>query len=319
MNRRPSVSWLCLVALPVLAASAAGSEPVPSVSAKASKSEVSVGESFVVEVTGTGPAGITWAFPEAAGNDEVELRVLPDEPAAGTQPAPTRAAMRRYAAAIFSLADASVPPIRVSYRLVDGSAGEAATAPLALHVVSLLPREPKDQKLVDIRAPVPLTVGRAFWIALSSSVLLLAAAVWVYRRRRRAQVAPLLAPELPPDAEALGAMARLEASGLLTRGEYRAFYIALSEAAKRYLERRLGAPVLEMTSAEMAAFLRESVHGQAALSAMRDLSLAADRIKFARGEGLADEALRHLTVSRDMITLVEARLKPPVAAAEKVA
>ena len=33
---------------------------------------------------------------------------------------------------------------------------------------------------------------------------------------------------------------RSQAPGLLARGEYRAFYIALTAVAKRYLERRLG-------------------------------------------------------------------------------
>lgn len=320
MNRPLAAVRPCLVTLLVIGASVAGSEPAPSVSAKASKSQVGVGESFVVEVTGTGPAGITWAFPDNAGNEEVELRALPVEPAsAATEPEPPRSA-RRYAAAVFSLADATVPPIRVGYRLADGSAGEAATDPLLLHVASRLPKDPKEQKLVDIRAPVPLTVGRAFWIAMACAVLLLAIGAWTYRRRRRARLAPVPAPELPADAEAFAAFARLEASGFLTRGDYRGFYIGLTEAAKRYLERRLAAPVLEMTSAEMAAFLRGSEHGEAALPTMRDLSLAADRIKFARGDGLTDEAMRHLAGSREMITLLEARLKqPPAAGAEKVA
>ena len=316
---RPLAIRPWLVAIPVLAASVAVAEPVPSVSAKASKSQVSFGERFVVEVTGSGPAGMTWSFPEKAGSDEVEVQALPDEPAAaGESPSPR--ATRRYAAAVFALANATMPPIRVSYRLADGRAGEVATEPLPLEVVSLLPKDPKDQKLVDIRAPIPLTVGRAFWIALSIGAVLLATAAWAYRRRRRARVSFVPVPELPPDAEALAALARLEASSLLTRGDYRAFYIALTDAAKRYLERRLAAPVLEMTSSEMAAFLRGSVHGHAALPAMRDLSVAADRIKFARGDGLADEALRHLASSREMITLLEARLKPPTdAVAEKVA
>lgn len=319
MKRPLAALRLCLITLPVLGAGVAGSEPVPSVSAKASKTQVGVGESFVVEVTGTGPAGTTWAFPDTAGNEEVELRALPVEPAAATEPEPPRST-RRYAAAVFALGDAAVPPIRVSYRLADGSAGEAATDSLPVHVLSLLPKDPKEQKLVDIRAPVPLTVGRAFWIAVASAAVLLAIAAWAYRRRRRAQLAPVAVPELPADAEAFAAFARLEASGLLTRGDYRGFYIVLSEAAKRYLERRLSAPVLEMTTSEMAAFLRGNEHGQAALPAMRDLSAAADRIKFARGDGLTDEALRHLAGSRDMITQLEAKLKPSAAAGtEKVA
>ena len=94
-------------------------------------------------------------------------------------------------------------------------------------------------------------------------------------------------PELPPDAEALRALDALAAQDLPARGEYRAFYIALTLVAKRYLERRLAAPVVEMTSAETLAFLRGHAHGGELLPIVRDLAEAADRIKFANGDGLA--------------------------------
>jgi len=318
MRLARSALALCLVAIPLRAESAAAPEPAPSVSATASKTQLTVGEKFVVEVTASGPAGTTWTFPEEPGNEEVELQPLADD-SASPQPSPPPQ-VRRYSASVFTLADTAVPAIRVGYRYADGRSGEVATEPVPLHVVSLLPRDPKDQKLADIRGPVPLTVGRSFWIALLGGALLLAAAVWAIRRRRKAQTPSVSVPELAPDAEALAALARLEASGLLSRGDYRAFYIALTETAKRYLERRLAAPVLEMTTSEMAAFLRENAHGQAALPTMRDLTGAADRIKFARGDGLADEALRHLVGGREMIAALEARLNPaPVPDGEKVA
>ena len=125
-------------------------------------------------------------------------------------------------------------------------------------------------------------------------------------------------PELPADAEALRALDALAASGLLSRGEYRPFYIQLTAVAKRYLERRLGAPVLEMTTAETLAFLRGHAHGGDLLPVVRDLAEAADRIKFAKGQGLAQEAERHLAAVRALVPALEARLRPVVtdAAAE---
>jgi len=111
----------------------------------------------------------------------------------------------------------------------------------------------------------------------------------------------------------------LAASGLLGRGEYRRFYIALAATAKRYLERRLGAPVLEMTTAETLAFLRRHRHGSEFVPVLRDLSEAADRIKFARGEGVREEAERHLAAVRALVPALEARLQPPPTAEGKAA
>ena len=86
--------------------------------------------------------------------------------------------------------------------------------------------------------------------------------------------------------------------------------------AKRYLERRLGAPVLEMTTAETLAFLRGHPHGGDLLPVMRDVAEAADRIKFAKGQGLSQEAERHLAAVRALVPALEARLRPAEPAGE---
>ena len=51
-------------------------------------------------------------------------------------------------------------------------------------------------------------------------------------------------------------------------------------------------------------------HGGDLLPVVRDLAEAADRIKFAKGQGLAQEAERHLAAVRALIPALEARLRP---------
>jgi hypothetical protein len=296
--------------------SAVATPPLPvTVAASASKTEVTVGEGFTVEVTATGPAGTTYTFPGEATTDAFELRT-PSLPAGGgAAPEP---GTRRYEASVYALGEATIPPIPVRYRLPDGTEGEASSPPVALKVVSLLPKDPQQQKLADIRGPLAVGVGRAFWVGLGLALVLAAALVgWLVRRRRKAEApAPARAPELPPDVEALRALDVLVASGVLRRGEYRGFYIRLAAVAKRYLERRLGAPVLEMTTAETLAFLRGHTDGGELLPVVRDLAEAADRIKFARGQGLAQEAERHLAAVRALVPALEARLRLAEAPAE---
>jgi len=226
-----------------------------------------------------------------------------------------------YQASVFGLGGVEIPPLAVRYRLADGRVGEARSAVVKMKVGTLLPKDAGEQKLADIRGPVPVAIGRAFWLALAAAVVLLAALVfWLWRRRRRA-AAPAAAPipETAPDEEALRALERLVASGALGRGEMRPFYIALTAIAKRYLERRLGAPVQEMTSAEMVAFLRDHPVGGELAPPLRELSSAADGVKFARGEGLLPEAERHLAAVAALVRSVEERMKaaepPPVRAA----
>jgi hypothetical protein len=306
-----------LLVLAQAAAATASPSPSPTpagpvaVKATASKAEVTVGETFAIDVKATGPAGTTYTFAGEATSDALELRTPPV--AAGTT-APHEPGTHRYEAAVFALGELEIPPIPVRYRLPDGTEGEASSEPLALKVASLLPKDPQEQKLADVRGPVSVGVGRAFWVALAIAFVLVAAVVvWLVRRRRKTEAPRTVAvPALPADVEALRALDALAASGLLSRGEYRPFYIRLTVAAKRYLERQLGAPVLEMTTAETLAFLRNHVHGGDLLPVVRDLAEAADRIKFAKGQGLAQEAERHLAAVRALVPALEARLRPVV-------
>ena len=273
--------------------------------AAASKTEVTVGETFTVEVRATGPAGTTFTFPGEAARDTFELRTV-------TAASPPPPGTHRYEAAVFTLGETELPPIPVRYRLPDGTEGEVETAPIQLKVVSLLPKDKDQQKLADVREPVGISIGRAFWIGLGAAALIAGAlAFWLWSRlRARAPAAAPPAPALAPDEEARRALAALVASGRLARGEYRPFYIELTAIAKRYLERRLEAPILEMTTAEMLAHLRSGPHGADLAAPMRDLAGAADRIKFALGTGVHDEAERHLAAVRGLVRVLETRLRP---------
>jgi hypothetical protein len=296
---------------PARAADSAEASPVK-VRASASKSEVTVGEAFSLEIEATGPEGTSYSFPAELSGDAFELRTQEGPATGAAAAAAPQPGSHRYVAAVYALGEAQVPPIQVRYRLPDGTTGEASSEPVALKVVSLLPKDPQQQKLADIRGPASVGIGRAFWVALAGVLALVAAlAVWAVRRRRKAMApAPVVAPVQPPDVEAAAALEALAARGLHGRGEYRLFYIELATIVKRYLERRLDAPVLEMTTAETVAFLRDHPHGGDTIAVVRDLADAADQVKFARGDGLAAEAERHLAAARALVPALEARLRP---------
>ncbi len=179
--------------LGVAATAAAPVAPPPapspvSVTATASKGEVTVGETFTVELKAAGPSGTTYAFPAGAETDSFALRTpAPDPKASPATPAEPGA--HRYDAAVFAVGDATIPPIPVRYTLADGTQGEASSPPVPLKVVSLLPRDPQQQKLADIRGPLSVGIGRAFWVALALAVVLVAALVVLQRKTRTDEMA----------------------------------------------------------------------------------------------------------------------------------
>jgi hypothetical protein len=303
------------------------STPAAAVVAKAvpSLAGVALGERFAVEVKVTAPPGTSFTFPGEVVTEGAELHALPragEGRAAGASPPPPEApGVHRYEATLFELTDAKVPSVVVKYRTPDGAEGEVATEPVAMKTVSRLAKDADPEKIADIRGPVSLTVGPAFWVTLAVlAAALLASVGWLVGRRGPARgAADAVAPTTDPAAEARQALAALAASGLLERGDHRGFYIVLTAIAKRYLERRLGAPVLEMTTAEMVAFLRDAPKARALVTPMRDLASAADQIKFARGAGLHAEAERHTDAVREVIRTIEEVFTPIPAEQEKVA
>jgi hypothetical protein len=60
----------------------------------------------------------------------------------------------------------------------------------------------------------------------------------------------------------------------------------------------------------MLAFLRETSEREALSSTMRDVALAADQVKFAKGEALRGEGERHLGAVRHLVARLEAQLQP---------
>lgn len=282
------------------------------VTARASTTDVSVGQQFTVDVEVTGPSGTTFTFPESAGNDKIELRLAP--PPADAPPSPGR---RTYEAAAFVVEDAAVPAITVGYKQANGSTGSGASQPIPLRIVSLLPKDPEGQKPADIRPPLGIPIGTPFWVACGVAVAGIAALVVVLLRRRRRPSVTITpaAPPMPPDLEARLALDHLVGSRLLSEERFKEFYVALTELAKRYLERRLGAAVLEMTSSEAIAFLRDHQHGRDLLPTVRDLVHTADFVKFARGAAAIETGERHLAAVRDLVDNLEARLRAAEAAA----
>ena len=143
-----------------------------------------------------------------------------------------------------SLEDAAVPPITVGYRQADGSTGSGASQPIPLHIVSLLPKDPEDQKPADVRPPVGIPFGAPFLVACG---------VAARPDRGAPGAAPAPASQAQDGRRGRRSAARarrrrgpsrrsteLAGSRLLTRSGSRSSTWRSRRLAKRYLERRLG-------------------------------------------------------------------------------
>ncbi|MEO8499519.1 MAG: hypothetical protein ABI565_01290, partial [Vicinamibacteria bacterium] len=245
-----------------------------------------------------GSGGMSFECPKEISDGSVELIQL--------NPSTALAHVVTYDAQVFAIGkEARIPPIEIQYRTTDGGAGSARSEPVPLNVVSTL--DPNDQNPVpaDFAPPVPVLVSRAFWVASSiAGLLVIAGLVLLIRRIRfpKKLVDPIVTPSVSPEEEALNGLDRL-AAGRGALGP-KILYIQLTQILKQYLERRLEAPVMEMTSTETLSFVKAHAWTTPHAVALRDLVTAADLVKFG-GSSDASNAERQIQLVRDLVGRID--------------
>jgi hypothetical protein len=254
-----------------------------SVTAKADKTELQVGEPVTLSVRVRHPAGAEFLLPTGASLAPFELLGRVDEPP--SSPTETRITLRL--AAYRLPGDIQIPPLKVEYQGASGQLTSVGTDAIPMKLVTSLTPDVTD--IHDLKGPiedipVPSRWGRLWWLLLA---LLAALAGYLLYRKLRRKTEPVGAPSgppplLPPDAEAVEALRRLGTARFLEKGQVLEFYTALSEILKRYAGRRFEVPYLERTTVEVLADLRRVKLPDEWWAEMRRLLEASDLVKFAR-------------------------------------
>lgn len=229
--------------------------------------------------------------------------------------------------AAFVPGETRIPGPAFAYSAPDGTTAVVRAPDVALSVSSRLPEgedaerlAPKPARPVRIPARSPW-----FWASIATGALAVAGFVWwLVKRRRRpaAAVAESAPPPPPPDAELEASLAALAARAASIDGDPRPFYSDLTHAAKRFLERHLGEPVLEWTTFETVRRLRDAGAEPPREVALGELLMGADRVKFGRAAATRAEAERALEGARHLLAWGRTRMAAQAAArraAEKAA
>lgn len=277
---------------------AQGAVLTPRLEVRPSTSHVSIGERFQVIVEVLGPSGISYDFPKEISNGSVEL--------IQSRPSTTHEGVAVYDAQVFDIGDGGrIPEIEIPYKSPDGALGLVRSSAVPINIISTLDPNEANPTPADFAPPIPVLVSRAFWIANSVAGLLLMAGLVVLARRLRFPrklADPRIIPAVSPEEEALRGLDKLAAS--LAAVEPKAFYIQITQILKQYLERRLEAPVLEMTSTETLAFVKAHAWAAPHAVALRDLVTSADLVKFG-GSSDASNADRQIQLVRDLVGRID--------------
>jgi hypothetical protein len=222
----------------------------------------------------------------------------------------TRTSTESFEITTFTTGDYKIPPVTIRYRTPSGETKSIATDPLPIKVNSLLSGEQGE----DIKPLKPLKMfPRKFptlWVILGS--VLIAGAVlffWLYRRARRPiNLSTVVTDTRLPWEIALEELAKLHGSDLIARGEYKLFYLELSDIFRRYLERRYGIYALERTTTEIIMEFRQLALAKEEEKVIHDFLEGCDLVKFAKLVPTSEDIERDFLTAKEFV--IETRSLP---------
>lgn len=217
--------------------------------------------------------------------------------------------------AAFELGELEIPSFEVTVVGADGASEILATDRYGVEIVSVGADESGDIR--DIREPVSIPLGALrvlLWVLLP--LLLAALLYFVARRLRPREEVRTAIPALPPLARpaheiALAALAELEASALLERGQVKEYHIEVSDILRRYVEGRFRVDALEMTTREVLVGLERRDVDEKFRDGLRAFLDQCDLVKFAKVRPAADASRQVLELGRRLV-LSSAPRYPPV-------
>jgi hypothetical protein len=208
------------------------------------------------------------------------------------------------ALAAFELGELEIPSFPVE---IVGPGGESTTLNTNRFVI-LVESVGLDEggDIRGLRGPlwIPVSAGRiALWgLALVlAGILVRALYKWWRRRTVGPEEAVPALPLRPAHETALEALAALERSPLLERGEVKEFHIQLSEILRRYVEGRWRVPALEMTTADITSGLTRSGAKSSVVEGFRLFLGQCDMVKFAKDRPDAGASREVLTMGRELV------------------
>jgi hypothetical protein len=276
---------------------------------------VTVGDRITMTVTVEHPPGATVTWPDSldlAPFEVLQVDVPPTGAGGGT------ASTAVITVTAFELGMLEIPSFDVVVTQAGGAEEVVSTSPFAVEVASVGADESGDIR--DIRGPLGIPLSPLRTALLLLLPLLVAALLFVAARRLRARKKDAVKPTIgalprPAHEVALEALAALEASRMLERGEVKEFHIGASDILRTYVEGRYHVRALEMTTWEVLSGLDTARCEARFRDGLRAFLEQCDLVKFAKVRPSADASRQLLELGRrivlDSIPAPEPAPSPP--------
>jgi hypothetical protein len=190
----------------------------------------------------------------------------------------------RFLLTTFTTGNYIIPPIPIEFQLPDSTVKYLISEPTPIKVKSLLADSSDTADIRDIKGPIAFKSGGLWRYYLAAGVIIISAIVafiyWRIRKKRKGQGEPV-DPRKPWEI-AFEDLAMLKEKDYPTKGEFKQFYIELTEIIRDYMQRIYRMPVLDMTTEEFLGRIFEEDISDELYRRLKGFLYFADLVKFAK-------------------------------------
>lgn len=262
--------------------------------------EFTVGDPIELTLAVSHPAGYQVIMPELAA-EWGEFVVQSQSPPATLEQSDGMAITSQIIdARAFAPGFLETPPLTVTVTDGTGQVSEVIAPSVPVNIASVLVEG--DAELRDIKPQAELPYLNLLpWIAAGLVIALLGAMIYMIIRRRRARRLLAAVDNRLPHEVALDELDRIEGLALPDAGQYKKHYSLVSDCMRIYMEKRFEVPMMERTTAEIQAGLKEvDIHPGIAGQYMSLLDIS-DLVKFSKYTPEASSAYGLLSSARQIV------------------
>ena len=207
-----------------------------------------------------------------------------------------------------------IPPLQVNF---DPLAGDSTLSLFTDSIPINVSYSPMDstETFHDIKTIIEVKDEIPLWMWVGGAALLILLIVGIiylikYFRRKKKPVS-LFQSKLTPFDEAMQSLAMLQKEQLLYLGEVKEFYTRLSNIFKRYLSRKTGNNVLNLTSSDILVLLNDTLLSKGDTSVVAGVLRMSDAVKFAKYSPPASESETAFLNTKRVIEQIEKLIFTP--------
>jgi hypothetical protein len=301
MDRRTILIPL-LIFMALVVVGSAGAQTIGPIEARliVPEGNFTVGDPIELTLAVSHPAGYQVIMPELATEWGAFVVQSQSPPVTVEQDDGTEITSQIIDARVFTPGQLETPPLTITVTDGTGQVSEVVAPSVPVNIASVLVEG--DAELRDIKPQAELPYLNLLpWVVAGLVIALVGAMIYLIIRRTRTRRLLAAIDNRLPHEVALDELDRIEGLALPDKGQFKQHYSLVSDCMRVYMENRFEVPMMERTTAEIQASLKEADLQPGLSGQVMSLLDISDLVKFSKYTPEVSSAYALLTSARQIV------------------